>query len=1143
MYRTYNKGKNVTRESLLENPEFLEDARTFLKERNNMTGYLSPQETLDEFQEHMRFHDTNEVTTLRDLTYAQDANLESKLRFANLIDAWDKLDGELSVKSAIDYGESILTAPSTYIGIATGGSGKAASVGATQAGKIALRSILAKASLQAGKAAAVEGAIGAGQGFAQELTRDEVGLQEGVTGERTAKTAIASAATAGIINFPLALMQKGSIPKIKKGDREANELYESAQINQAKRATEASAKTAEVLQDGRIVNGKKVKTTEAEVNKVRTTLNALDPEKVRKGRQIKMMSSTSSTLEASLPSETVDNIVAAAIRAKDVLKVEEGERVTSALQKALSKRDIDVFDEVGDILEEHNLTYDEFSLFYLAEVSEAGRILGSQSQLKRSLTPRMGGAKNEVDVLLDSVDQLSVAGKSSLDSNLSRQFLNDKLAVDNVFFKLALKGGRTIKDLDRVRLGHMTVQPKTTMRNTFNGGFRVFVDATTRTMDNVLSNLTGRQLKNPFDGTFDMAKHLLNPSESRVVRQLLTEAFPVKIAKLFRDAADLEAVGNSDSALATWARKVNFLNTLSDNMFKRGILTASLNRRVNDARVPITDRIKMQLLEGRMLRQMDESSVKDAIDNVSDINTLYKEYGNIDKKKFVSLNDMAETGNLRLLDNAIDPVTKEPRSIIDEAIKDAYQYTYQEGFVGKDLFGKLAQQGIKAHQAAPFLVSSFMPFPRFVANQIKFNYEHMPIIGMLPLDRLSKKSIENISVKNAAKYYRERLPKQMTGALMLTAAYQWRAMQGPEETEWYEFKNNKGQIVDGRPLYGPFSMFLFAADIMYRYQNGMPRKRLAQHVRDGSQALLGSSLRVGFGIYAIDKLFEEPESLVGWKSLAEGMANIVNTFAIPLNVVRDVYAQFNEDARGIPETRNGEINFVDILYSRMTRSLPKNFLSEVDGESVNILPDQDWFDTAKRARSPFETGPLKPIDPLASQFTGALTREKKNDFQNEMTRLQLGRSDIYKRDKDEKLDVYIRDELSKAGGEFNLNERMKPILDSKEYNSLVGDMAKRKQFIRYSKEIIQGAKENASKRLEAEAEEAGEKFTSADITKFERLPRVDRDVINEEYREVYGGNSVQEDKNSVLYIDGEPINVLNWALEKASKLRGKEGGL
>jgi hypothetical protein len=1142
MYRTYNKGKNVTRESLLENPEFLEDARTFLKERNNMTGYLSPQKTLDEFQEHMRFHDTNEVTTLRDLTYAQDANLESKLRFANLIDAWDKLDGELSVKSAIDYGESILTAPSTYIGIATGGSGKAASVGATQAGKIALRSILAKATLQASKAAAVEGAIGAGQGVAQELTRDEVGLQEGVTGERTAKTAIASAATAGIINFPLAILQKGSVPKIKKGDREANELYESAQINQAKRATEASAKTAEVLQDGRIVDGKKVKTTEAEINKVKTTLNALDPEKVRKGRQIKMMSSTSSTLEASLPSETVDNIVAAAIRAKDVLKPKEGQRITSALQEALSKRDIDIFDEVGDILEEHNLTYDEFSLFYLAEVSEAGRTLGSQSQLKRSLTPRMGETKNEVDMLLDSVDQLNVAGKSSLDSTLSKQFLNDRLAVDNVFFNLALKSGRTVKDLDRLRLGFMTIQPKTTMRNTYNGGFRVFVDATTRTMDNVLSNLTGRQLKNPFDGTFDMAKHLLNPSESRVMRQLLTETFPVKLAKLFRDAADLEAVGNSDSGLAVLARKVNFLNTLSDNLFKRGILTASLNRRVNDARVPITDKIKMQLLEGRMLRQMDESSVKDAIDNVSDINTLYKEYGNIDKKKFVSLNDMAETGNLRLLDNAVDPVTKEPRSIIDEAIKDAYQYTYQEGFVGKDLFGKLAQQGIKAHQAAPFLVSSFMPFPRFVANQIKFVYEHMPIIGMLPLDRLSGKAFENLSAKTAAKYYRERLPKQMTGALMFTAAYQWRALQGPE-TEWYEFKNNKGQIVDGRPLYGPFSMFMFGADMLYRYQNGMPRKRFAQHVRDGSQALLGSSLRVGFGIYALDKLFEEPESLVGWKSLAEGMANIINTFAIPANVVRDVYAQFNEDARGIPETRNGEVNFVDILYSRATRSLPKNYLSEVDGESVNILPDQDWFSTEKRARSPFQTGPLKPIDPLESQFTGALTREKKNDFQNEMTRLQLGRSDIYKRDNNEIMDKYVRDELSRKDGANNLNEKMKIILDSDAYKNAVGDMAKRNLFIRYSKEIIADAKDAAKARMEAEAQRDRQPFTPSMVTQYEKLPKRIKDAVNEEYVKVYEGNSVLQDRKTNLFIDGQPMNVLRWALEEASRLRGKEGGL
>ena len=33
-------------------------------------------------------------------------------------------------------------------------------------------------------------------------------------------------------------------------------------------------------------------------------------------------------------------------------------------------------------------------------------------------------------------------------------------------------------------------------------------------------------------------------------------------------------------------------------------------------------------------------------------------------------------------------------------------------------------------------------------------------------------------------------------------------MQGPEETEWYEFKNNKSQIVDGNRCHGAFSMLI-----------------------------------------------------------------------------------------------------------------------------------------------------------------------------------------------------------------------------------------------------------------------------------------------------------------------------------------------
>ena len=64
------------------------------------------------------------------------------------------------------------------------------------------------------------------------------------------------------------------------------------------------------------------------------------------------------------------------------------------------------------------------------------------------------------------------------------------------------------KDADKLRLGLMTAQPATTMRNNLNGGLRVGVDVTTRTFDNLLN------ARNPFDGTFDIAKNMLNPYES-----------------------------------------------------------------------------------------------------------------------------------------------------------------------------------------------------------------------------------------------------------------------------------------------------------------------------------------------------------------------------------------------------------------------------------------------------------------------------------------------------------------------------------------------------------------------------------------------------------------------------------------------------
>ena len=1094
MFREYNKKDELTKEELLADKDFIDDASKFLREREGIKKSMSPQETYDAFMEHMRFHNVNEVTTLRDLEYAQNANLEGKFRFANLIDAYDKLDGEVSLTSALDYAEGIATAPSTYLGLISAGTGKAASMAGTQAAKLGTRKILSEALRGSARAAAVEGTIGFGQGLAQEAVRVETGMMPEMTGDMAAKAGLLSAAGAGIINFLPAMAQA------KRASR-ANELYETAQLNQAKKAAQASEKSKEVLKAA----------PKAEANKIKMELNALDANKVKKGRQIKQQSSTSETLEASIPPETIENIAAAGLRVKELLKMKKGERITSVMQRMLSDNKLPDTD-IQKILDEHNLTYDEFSLMYLAEISDAGRVLGAQGRLSQALTPQARRAKkNQVDDMMDSLDKLNKGGKSAIDSTVAKKLAENRSEI-----------GGFLKDLDRARLGIMTSQPATTMRNNLNAGFRIAVDMSTRSFDNILN------LRNPFDGTLDIVDYTLNPYEAQVIKKMFTESFPVEAGRLFREAADLEARSGSEGALATLGRKVNVLNTMSDNIWKRGVLAASLRRRLSDAKdINLTDETRNILLRNKLLRQMDEATADRVLSQSSkkDLQKLYGEYGLLRDK--MDLYDFIESGQLKKL----------PQDVLKGAMDDAYEFVYQTSMKGDNFFGKIAKGTIKAHQDFPMIVSAFMPFPRYIANQMKFVYEHAPLIGLMPLDRLGSKA----PARSFKEYMKDKLPKQMTGALMMTAAYNWRAKQGDTEY-WYEFKDNNGNVIDGRAVYGPFAPFMLAADLIYRHQRGTMPVSISSYARDTLQALFGSTFRAGLGLYTLDKLYTDVESGAGQKAIAETLANVINTFTIPASAARDLYAQFDKDARGIPETRTGSMNFYDILYQRATRSLPKNFAAEAEEDGF-----LGFGDAAERATSPFQTGELMQINPLEKQIFGFSKRPAKNSLQNEMGRLNMQPYDLYKRDPDEKRDLYIRQELSKKDGPLNLNDRMSRIIASKEYQSFGTDedglSIKRDIFDTEVKRIIQEARDIADLRIEKDAFDANAKYTESDMMDWMRMNKLLKGRIDAEYRKAFGGESVSADRDKTITIDNKEINVLRWALSRAAQVRGKGGGL
>ena len=1026
MLKQYNKIEELDEETLLNDPEFIDDAALFLRERESIDPTATAKEVYDAFMEHMRYQDVNEITAIRDLEYAQNADLEGKQRFGRLIDAYDKVNEDVSGRMMWDYAAGVLTAPSTYAGVLTGGSGKLAAMAGTQAAKLGVRKLLSEGLKSAGKAAIVEGAVGAGQGAVQEFVRVETGIQDEYEGDRTAMMGLAGAATAGLINFPIGVYTAKKASK-------ANEILAKAEIAAAEKANKASKKTASVLKTA----------SKAKVKEMNETLNALDPNKVRIGRQLKKDMQPGDTMEAALGSDVFRNIAAAGIKVKDQLKLKKGERITSAMQRLIADGKIQDVAEVSKILDEHNLNFDQFSLVYLAEVSEAGRTLSAQRQISTALGGVPKKTKTDVDSLIDDMDQLNKSGVSSL----SREDAE------------ALKKGRTIVgDLDRLRLGFMTSQFATTMRNNLNGGMRIAVDASNRTFDNVLN------LRNPFSGSFDMVSYMFNPYEAQAMRRLFAESFPSQSALLFREAADLQAQLPSETVLSTIGRKANFLNTASDNMFKTGVLTASLKRRLSD--------------QGE---------------------DLYK---------------IIEAGDF----SRISP------EILEGAVKDSFEFTYQAAMTGDDYFSKLASGIIKAHHNVPFVVSAFLPFPRYVANQLKFVYEHMPIIGMLPLDRLGSK----LPARSVGEYTKEKLPKQLTGAIMMATAYGWRVKQG-DEANWYEIKDNKGDFIDGRPVYGPFAPFMLIADLIYRSQRGTLPSNPSTYVKDALTALFGSTFRAGTGLYLVDKFFDDAMSGEVEKIAAETLGNIINTFTLPAAVVKDFYGQFDPESRAIPETRTGGTdNFFDIMYRRATRSLPDFPLREW---GMDVETDYDLA-----AVSPFKTDDLLAVNPIEKQLFG-FGKRTKNVLEKEMARLGLTPYDMYRREKSETLDLYTRQELSRSGSPLNMENRMQQFIFSPEYAGL-GNAAKKDELLKYSEKIISEAKEMARDRIEYDAAYEGLPFSELDEAAWKTMPRNTRRRVEEEYENVFGGQSITDDKDKHVVIDGKRINVLQWAVSRGEQLRG-----
>ena len=160
-------------------------------------------ETLVEnFVDHMRYFNTNTLSTAGEVRFISKADDQTKAMAAEAYNLYDSLgnvfvnDGFYGAVDGVkDYVFAAIKDPTNYIGAFTGGLGKAAALGVTQTGKLALRkaaSEAAKRAAQSGatKQAAENAGIEAGTLMAQKMIAKSVsGKEVAMAARKAAKKA------------------------------------------------------------------------------------------------------------------------------------------------------------------------------------------------------------------------------------------------------------------------------------------------------------------------------------------------------------------------------------------------------------------------------------------------------------------------------------------------------------------------------------------------------------------------------------------------------------------------------------------------------------------------------------------------------------------------------------------------------------------------------------------------------------------------------------------------------------------------------------------------------------------------------------------------------------------------------------------
>lgn len=1013
---------------LIGNEEFEKDLKSFFQ--GGRYSYSDDQikdtkQLANDFVQHMRWQDMNESTAVFDLNYVKrgvgydedNATDDGLMAFGKLMNAYDKSEGGGTgpLEGAWDYLSALAASPSTAVTVGTFGFGVGSKIVAKAASKATQMSIrkYAQKMLESGiakqtiknnvkKQSVKSAALKAGGiSFAQEAALGGVGSY----GRGETKEEVIEGYEYGVGDLALDATIDGTLGSVLGGfggawTQSTKNKAMDIIVDQAEKANIRSEEVAKVALE-KIKQAQKAGTNTIEINEtisgmadVAAILRAksqgvkiskLPEDQVELGKQIldRMLNAADNTeIAPGLDMNAIRGISAASIEMKEILKLKPGQRITEAVSDGL--RDGTISNkQISEIRKRYNLSAQELSYVWMAELSKAGSILAEGSKIKRAV--------------INDIDVLSSQGASVFTGD---QVLDTVRQAQGKGFMA--KGYQGLQDFDGMRIAFMTSQLGTTVANVATGVGNTFVDMSDAFWKDVMNVTLGSrgadgQIQRRWTGnTLSILKGFtINRKESEVLSAMLMEDAPDQFSQLFYESQRIGDAVNSNSLMSKAGRFFNTLNMATDSVFKQGAFYGSVDRRLRELNNPALGR-------------------------------NFKEYLEI----HTDLEALRSSGILS--------------EATDYAKRFTFQRDFKGD---NSLFGKGAQEIQRLHKQMPFVISSGldMPFPRYLANHLEYINDYTPIGivtgGMDQLEKIIyKKGDESLTlVGDMYKTGRDRTARQMTGT-MLTMGGVWAAVEKGGEIDYSKFDiTGTGDETNVGRVAGPWAANLLIGDWMYRSGIvGNAMKALGYELPEGMPTtdnpmqwgskgkknvadVLGGMTDLNFDL---DLLRVMRQSIVdgNWTEEAQKKAgDIFATFTYPGTIARDVAGQLNPEVAGSPFTRDvrggpeytdkelednpelgvsmfGERNFLlDIVSSQTTIMQATRFLMDSPAFSLTQSNRNEKGIDLKKYTI-FNSRPVGSYNPIARQF-GFNQEPPSTDLQKELTKLGMNEYEIYNRSK------------------------------------------------------------------------------------------------------------------------------------------------